>query len=176
MPQSDAQQYPGELTTSAELLRLAVEYRAAAQATRKLGRPGERLSLAPYRLIAIHAIELYLSALLLHIGHRHARVRGLQHDLAARADLAAQGGLKLRLKTDAHLRTLADTREYLISRYAPEAATMLSQVNRLAASLDEVARKVEAIIARAPPEPGSHAQFFVVEPVRAASPPARMDR
>jgi HEPN domain-containing protein len=145
-----AARYPGELANSAELLHLAEQYRAASQVIHKLGRAGDPLSLAPYRLNAIHAIELYLSALLLHAGHEPSRVRGLQHDLVARAELAAASGLKLRLRTLSHLRSLADTREYLISRYAPEATTMLSQVNRLAATLEEVAKKVGQIVGQAP--------------------------
>ncbi len=150
MQGSVAARYPGELASSAELLRLAEQYRAASQAVHKLGRAGDPLSLAPYRLNTIHAIELYLSALLLHAGYEPSRVRGLQHNLAARAELAAACGLKLRLRTLSHLRSLADTREYLISRYAPEATAMLSQVNRLAATLEEVAKKVSQIVGQAP--------------------------
>lgn len=145
MDGSSAAQYPGHLATSAELLRLAKQYRAASHAIQKLGRAGDPVSFAPFRLNAIHAIELYLSALLLHVGYEPSRLRGLQHDLGLRADLASECGLKLRFRTRAHLQTLANTREYLITRYAPEAASMLSQVNRLAATLEEVAKKVEAM-------------------------------
>lgn len=150
-----AAQYPGGVANSAELLRLAEQYRAASQVLHKLGRAGDPLSLAPYRLNAIHAIELYLSALLLHAGYEASRVRGLQHDLAARAELADACGLKLRLRTIGHLRSLADTREYLISRYAPESASMLSQVNRLEATLEEVAKKVGQIVVQPPRTSGS---------------------
>lgn len=148
MPEPPTAQYPGGQANAAELLKLADQYRAASQTIQKLGRSGDAVSYAPYRLNAIHATELYLNALLRHSGIEPAQIRGLQHNLAARAELAAQLGLKLRLRTEAHLRTLADTREYLISRYAPEAATTLSQVNRLAATLEEVASKVSAIVGR----------------------------
>lgn len=134
--------YPGELATPADLLRLADEYRQAAIVVAGLGRKGEPLSRAPFRLTAIHAFELYLSALLLHAGHEPGHIRGLQHDLAARAELSMQLGLRLRKRTADHLRTMSGAREYLVSRYGPELSASLSQVNRLSATLDEVATKV----------------------------------
>jgi HEPN domain-containing protein len=157
MERSVAAQYPGETTTSTELLQLADEYRVAAQALEKLGRAGVPFSRSPYRLNAIHAIELYLNALLLHAGHDGGWIRGLSHDLAARAELAVQYGLTLRRRTQAHLQTLADTREYLVSRYAPERSAGLSQLNRLSATLDEIAVKVGAIV-RSPMRTGKLAR------------------
>lgn len=111
-----------------------------------LGRKGDALSRAPFRLAAIHAVELYLSALLLHAGHEPGRVRALQHDLAARADLSIKLGLKLRKRTANHLKTMATAREYLVTRYGPELSGSLSQVNRLSATLEEVATKVHGAI------------------------------
>jgi len=125
---------------------LANEYRRAASALYALGRKGEPLSRAPYRLLAIHALELYLSAVLIHRGHAPTAVRGLQHDLATRAHLAAIAGLVLRKRTAAHLASLAMSREYVVTRYSPEAQCSLSQVNRLAATLEEVAAKVTLIV------------------------------
>ncbi|CAN7626667.1 hypothetical protein LJR219_004856 [Phenylobacterium sp. LjRoot219] len=147
MPSDDAR-YPGDLAGPTDLLRLADEYRRAAGALAAIGRPGDPISRAPYRLSAIHAVELYLNALLLHLGHTPAKVRGLQHDLAARTDLAIAGGLALRKRTEAHLRAMAGSREYLVSRYGPEMTSTLSQVNRLAATLDEVALKVRNMVCR----------------------------
>jgi hypothetical protein len=138
--------YPGEIATSAELLRLADEYRQAALVIAGQGRRGDPISRAPYRLAAIQAVELYLNAHLLHSGSEPARVRGLQHDLAARADLAIESGLVLRKRTAAHLKAMASSREYLVTRYGPELASTLSQVNRLAATLDEVAAKVRVTV------------------------------
>jgi len=140
-----AEPYPGNHATPGALIRLANEFRDTAKAIEKLGRPGDPVSRAPFRFNAIHAIELYLNALLLHAGHESSRVRGLHHDLAARADLASKAGLPLRQRTLVHLRTLASTREYLISRYAPDSIGTLSQLNRLSATLDEVAAKVTAM-------------------------------
>ena len=105
------------------------------------------MSRAPYRLAAIHAVELYLNAFLLHSGLDHGRVRGLQHDLAARTDLSVKCGLLLRKRTATHLRTMAAAREYLVSRYGPELSSSLSQLNRLSATLSEVAGKVGPIVA-----------------------------
>jgi len=84
---------------------------------------------------------------LLATGHPTARVRGLQHDLATRTDLAIAAGLNLRRRTILHLRGLSETREYLITRYDP-GLSAASQLNRLAATLEEVAEKVTAIVKR----------------------------
>lgn len=124
------------------MLELAHEYRRAALAVATLGRKGALLSRAPYRLMAIHAVELYLNALLLHAGLAPTRVRGLQHDLTSRTELAVKCGLVLRKKTSSHLKAMASSREYLVSRYGPEISSTLSQVNRLAATLEDVAVKV----------------------------------
>ncbi|WP_293682629.1 hypothetical protein [uncultured Phenylobacterium sp.] len=138
--------YPGDVATASELLRLAEEYRQAALVIAGQGRRGDPISRAPYRLAAIHAVELYLSAHLLHSGSHPTLVRGLHHDLAARANLAIENGLVLRKRTAAHLKAMASSREYLVTRYGPELASTLSQVNRLAATLDEVAAKVRVTI------------------------------
>lgn len=140
---SDARSsYPGELATPEDLLRLADSYRQAALALAALGTRGDPVSRAPYRNAAIHAIELYLNALLLRAGHAPSFVRGLQHDFSARADLAITCGLLLRRRTAEHLRMIASTREHLVARYGPELTSTLAQLNRLAATLDEVATKV----------------------------------
>lgn len=140
--------YPGELAGPDDVRRLADEYRKAALALLPLGRRGEPLSRAPYRLAAIHAVELYLNALLLHHGQDPRHIRGMQHNLAARTELAIASGLRLRLRTAAHLRALAENREYLMTRYEPERTGTASQMNRLAATLEEVAMKVTAVICR----------------------------
>ena len=138
--------YPGESATAVEIKKLADEYRTAAHHLCERGRRGSPLSWAPYRLIAIQAIELYLNALLLHQNHEPSNVRGLQHNLSLRADMAIAAGLKLRKLTAVHLHALNANREYLTSRYNPELNTTTSQPNRLAATLDEVAKKVSFVI------------------------------
>lgn len=122
------------------MLRLAEEYKNAALLLMQLARRGDPLSRAPFRLNAIHAIELYLNALLLHLGHEPSRIRGMQHDLTTRTALAIANGLKLRKRTEAHLSTMTGNREYVVSRYGPEMTATISQINRLTATLDEVAR------------------------------------
>ena len=157
---SERQPYPGDCASAADLLRLAEQYHHAAKLLETLGRRGKPISRAPYRFAAIHAVELYLNALLIHLGHSPSSVRGLLHDMAARTDRAVAGGLSLRQRTGAHLRMIAAAREYQISRYAPELGATLSQVNRLAATLEEVAAKTRAIIcegespAKMPGRPG----------------------
>lgn len=44
---------------------------------------------------------------------------------------------------------IASTREYLITRYGPELTSTLAQLNRLAATLDEVATKVPVAMSKA---------------------------
>ncbi|WP_245478528.1 hypothetical protein [Mesorhizobium sp. M4B.F.Ca.ET.049.02.1.2] len=61
--------YPGELASPQQIHELAEEYRKAAHQLLPLGRAGKPLTRAPFRLSAIHAIELYLTALLLHRTH-----------------------------------------------------------------------------------------------------------
>jgi hypothetical protein len=98
-------------------------------------------------MVAIHSLELHLNALLIAAGHPTAKVRGLQHDFATRTDLAITAGLRLRARTILHLKSLSETREYLITRYDP-ALSATSQLNRLAATLEEVAEKVTVFVNR----------------------------
>ncbi|UCI21343.1 hypothetical protein FJ970_10450 [Mesorhizobium sp. B2-1-8] len=65
----EERKYPGELASPQQLHQLAEEYRKAANLLLQQGRPGKALTRAPCRLSAIHAIELYLTALLLPCGH-----------------------------------------------------------------------------------------------------------
>ena len=113
------------------------------------GTRGDPASRAPYRNAAIHAIELYLNALLLRAGHPPSLIRGLRHDFSARADLAITCGLLFRRRTAAHLRMIAATREHLVTRYGPELTSTLTQLNRLAATLDEIATKVHFAMSKA---------------------------
>ena len=139
--------YPGETATANDVLSLAEEYRRAAEALLPTGRKRSPLSRAPYRLVAIHAIELYLNAYLLAAGNSPVEVRRLQHDFGSRAQHAAIARLALRKRTLAHLVRLSDQREYLVTRYHCDPAE-ISELTRLAASLNEVAEKVSAIVRR----------------------------
>jgi hypothetical protein len=141
--------YPGADATPQQLLALAGEYRAAAGLLRTLGRPRRPLSWAPFRAASIHAIELYLNALLVHRGIGPDRVRGLHHAMVERVALAVEHGISLRRRTRNHLDEIGAQREYLVSRYAPELVAT-SQINRLEATLGEVAEKVTALIVPPP--------------------------
>ncbi len=127
---------------------LADEYRTAAQTLQMQGRKGHPLSRAPYRLAAIHAIELYLNALLLQRGQNASQIRAMQHHLSTRMDLAQASGLKLKKRTANHLQSLEANREYLVTRYGPEMTASISQINRLNATLDEVAKKVTLLLSK----------------------------
>ncbi|TGV78509.1 hypothetical protein EN792_045415, partial [Mesorhizobium sp. M00.F.Ca.ET.149.01.1.1] len=78
--------YPGQLASPQQIHELAEEYRKAAHQLLPLGRAGKPLTRAPFRLSAIHAIELYLTALLLHRGHNPNQIRKMHHDLSARTE------------------------------------------------------------------------------------------
>lgn len=131
---------------SDQIFLLAEKYRKAAHILFAHDSRGDRLSRAPAHLNAIHAIELYLNGLLLSHGHEASEIRALQHDLAARTALAVKAGLVLREKTAAHLTAMTGSREYLITRYHPDMADGVSEVTRLKATLDEVAKKVSKSI------------------------------
>lgn len=145
-----SQSYPGELAAPHMIRRLADEYRSAAHVLLPHGRRGDPVSRAPYRFAAIHAIELYLNAFLLKQGHEPRVVRGMQHHLSDRTRLAIESGLRLRKRTEAHLHAMTGNREYLVTRYGPEMTATASQINRLTATLDEVAKKVSAAVPNPP--------------------------
>ncbi|MER9527154.1 hypothetical protein NKI96_26850 [Mesorhizobium sp. M0292] len=149
----EERKYPGELASAQQVHTLAEEYRRAACHLLQLGRPGKPLSRAPFRMAAIHAIELYLTALLLHFGLNPNQIRRMQHDLSARTEHALESGLRLRAKTAKHLQSLSQNREYLVTRYGPELAATASQLNRLTATLEEVATKVTVLITLPPKRP-----------------------
>ena len=133
--------YPGEDATPDQIRQLANAYQKAADHVRQLGRRGKPLTYAPFRMTAIHAIELYLNAWLRHRGVVHKRIRGLLHNMHEAADLAREHDLQLSKGTDRNLRQIGEHREYLVSRYAPELSAP-SQINRLEATLKEVAEEV----------------------------------
>ena len=143
--------YPGNGTPVSAILRMADRYRADALALLAPGRRGDPVAAAPGRLLALQAIELYLNAWLRVAGETGRQIRSRQHDLAGRAQAALASGLGLRRRTASHLARLTADREYLRVRYAPDELGALSQLNRLTATLDEVARKVRAAAARPAP-------------------------
>lgn len=134
--------YPGAAASASEILALAAEYHASAEALMLNGRPREPISRAPAGLCAIHAIELYLNAFLLSVGDPPQKVRAHFHNLADKATSAVDRGLILRKLTLKHLIRMTEDREYLVSRYGPEMAGTLSESNRLMATLNELGKKI----------------------------------
>ena len=94
---------------------------------------------------------MYLNAFLISHGIEHRQVRGFRHDVAQRAILAADKGLRLKVKTQAHLLRIHDQREYLVVRYGPEQVDGLSELNRMFATLKEVSTKVRSALLMQPP-------------------------
>jgi len=133
--------YPGEQAGPISLRLLADQYRRAAVLLRDNGQRGHPMSWAPFRLTAVQAIELYLTAFLLHRGSSAVEVRRMGHHLGLRAEAAAIAGLQLRKRTHDHLISLSASREYLVTRYCPDGLETASQINRLAATLAEVTHK-----------------------------------
>lgn len=121
---------------------------------------GDPISAGPVRLLAIHSIELNLSAYLLLKGSSWPAIRKMGHDISARLECASDRGLLLRERTSAHIRAIARDREYLVARYGPDCLSTASHMNRILATLEEVARKVsQAVADDAPseliPQPGT---------------------
>lgn len=128
-------------------LKLADEYKKAAGMLYAAARKKDALSLAPWRLLAIHAIELYLNAFLISKGSTGKALRCMQHNFGDRAKLALDAKLVLKKKTADHLISITKKREYVVSRYDAGAEAEFSKINRLTATLDEVSAKVTATIA-----------------------------
>jgi hypothetical protein len=143
--------YPGDDASAKQVLLLADEYRRAAITLRMLGRPRNPMSRAPCRLLAIHAIELYLNAVLLAFGWKAARLRGFQHDLVSRTHFAKSAGLVLRKRTEAHIGELSANREYLLMRYGTELPLTACQLSGLEATLREIAEKAGKLVGRTGP-------------------------
>ena len=140
--EKQAQAYPGSKATVEELVQLAEVYRDASQVLLQTAKKGGRLSYAPARLCAIHAIELYLNAFLRFSGTSPEQIRARVHNLA---DANFVEALRLRKKTSIHLIDLTERREYLITRYAPELTSQLTELNRLTATLHEVRAKLVSL-------------------------------
>lgn len=153
VPVAERSPYPGSEATVGQFIGLADEYFTAAYSLLPQVNRVSLASSAPARLCAIHAVEMYLNAFLVFHGVNHKQVRGLQHDLAQRTDMATQKGLCLRTKTRAHLLKIHDQREYLIVRYGPEKVGGLSELNRMFATLKEISTKVRTAILNQPYDP-----------------------
>jgi hypothetical protein len=147
---SNGKSYPGEQAGPISIRMLADEYRRAATLLRDNGYRGHSMSWAPFRLVAVQAIELYLTAFLLHRGCSTVEIRRMGHDLGARCDVALAAGLTLRKRTCEHLVSLSSSREYLVSRYSPSDLDNASQINRLTATLAEVTHKTAVASAAIP--------------------------
>ncbi len=135
---------PGHTADPREILALAEEFAMAAERLLKLRRKGKPLSQAPFRLAAIHAIELYLNAVLLADGTSPDQLPSFQHDLSKR--LASAKALKLDRRTTTHVETLTNTKEYREARYAPRQSAKLSPLTRLHRTLEVIRREARAII------------------------------
>lgn len=152
--------YPGDHASPYEMNRLADFYRDAAHRSSGSIQLGDPISAGPMRLLAIHSVELNLSAYLLLKGLSWPSIRKLGHDLSARLECAVGMGLVLRERTLAHIRAMERDREYLVARYGPDCLSTASQMNRLLATLEEVARKVSRAVADAPPPQANRREDF----------------
>jgi hypothetical protein len=141
--------YPGSDANAYDIARLAAEYPHAATVILVHDERREILSLAPVRMLTVHAIELYLHAFLVAVGVPPVQIRGFQHDFASKVNLAGEKGLILRRKTARHISTIAERREYLVLRYEPEQMTDRPELNRVLATLKELAEKVMPAVSAA---------------------------
>jgi hypothetical protein len=143
--------YPGATATVADLIAMAEEYRRAAHLLLDPSTSSLARAKAPGRYCALHAIELFGNAVSRHDGMKHGEIRCRNHDLDHTHLLDR---LVLRTKTRSHLLSMTQGREYLRLRYAPDMLDDLAPVNRLLATLDEVAKKAQAVCS-APRRPGA---------------------
>jgi hypothetical protein len=146
-------QYLGSGMCPTQLRLLAAHYANAALACENLPTKQKGLALTPYRLLAIHAIELALNALLLHNHISPPEIRGLRHNLDERFSIAQKFGLSLRAKTVLHIKEMTEKHEYLVLRYDIESSMKVSHLNRLQATLNEVSRKVCGLLDKPPVSP-----------------------
>ncbi|WP_246703593.1 hypothetical protein [Rhizobium sp. P28RR-XV] len=138
---------PGKAAGVRSILNLATHYQEAA---RKLGEGSSKPNQAPQRLLALHAMELYLNAFLLAKGVDATMIGGFRHDLGERTRIATDAGLILRKRTVAHLAALSASNEHHVISHAPQPASTLSQMNRVMATVDELSRKVRKALRGAP--------------------------
>ncbi|MFC3098819.1 hypothetical protein [Alteraurantiacibacter palmitatis] len=141
--------YPGEKASPQDVLALANAFADRAPLLLEGLKRTPNVAKAPFRLVAIHAIELYLNAYLLNCGCSGPEIRGYQHNLGKRLKQAEIKDLKLRKKTLDHLHELTKCREYLTSRYDPSDPGS-SPLTRLKASLQDVRKKVSQKIQAEP--------------------------
>lgn len=128
------------------VLHLAQAYHDAALLLLEAGRDADAVARAPGRSCALHAMELYLDAFLRAAGETPCRLRLHGHDLGRRAALAIGRGLDLRRKTALHLVQVSRRRDHATARYGPACPDAICEINRLKASLGEIARKVRPAV------------------------------
>lgn len=135
--------YPGSEASAADLLALADTYRDAAGALFDQARGKGLHAHVPGRLCALQAIELYRNAWLLNCGTPPEKIRARRHALDE--DTFAEA-LCLRVGTRRHLRSITETREYLVARYAPGLFKTQSEITRVVATLQEVGNKTRRLL------------------------------
>lgn len=136
--------YPGSQACASELLHLAEVYHQAAIELFENADRRTAISYAPARLCSLQSIELCLNAFLRHSGASCGEIRARRHGLVDETFIQT---LRLKKKTAAHLETLTEQREYLLTRYAPDLVSEQSALTRLRATLNEVMQKTKAHLA-----------------------------
>ncbi|WP_425041086.1 hypothetical protein [Primorskyibacter sp. S187A] len=89
-------------------------------------------------MCCLHSVELCLNAYLRHKGVSAGQIRARLHNVF---DPEFAHDLRLRKKTARHLLCVSTSREYLMTRYAPERLADMSQMNRMTATAEEVLKK-----------------------------------
>jgi HEPN domain-containing protein len=131
--------YPGDHIDGVALLGMAKSYHEAADRLRAALTPCKNGDYAPWRLLALHAIELYLSAAMLRHDHDMAVVRSSSHDLEKKLNLLLKDGMRFSEKTCHVLRLVSQDRHYVRARYAPDMVKEMMPITRLNAALSDVA-------------------------------------
>jgi len=132
----------------ADLIRLADQFGKAADKALRSVKRGDDESRGAFRVSALRAIDLALSAALIHNGHSRYAVRAMQTNLHRRAILVATYHIVLDGQSLKHLYTLNHDRPYHRSRYDQQVGGN-ENTDALAATLRDVLLKVRPF-AKAP--------------------------
>lgn len=153
-------QVHGNGVTPYGAVTIADDYRLAADA---LGLDHRTRSAMPRRLLYLHALEGYLRAFLLLIGHSPDAIRHQRHDLQEMLTLGEAGGLRVSKNSRRFIEAAAAEGDYVRVRYDtgldyrggdwPPPPRPNASLQRLIAAVEDVQKAVRAAVVNAVVKP-----------------------
>jgi len=134
-----------------DLIALANEYAKCANALNGLRKQNRRLQSAPHRFAALHAIDLYLNACLIHLGKGLKHTKSLQHNFYVKFELLELEGFVLKQRFKTYLKLLTDSGEYTQTRYSFHTVSDELSIPQLQALLREIAKKAKDFVSKEKP-------------------------